>query len=100
MCLGKAVETFFNHLGESRRVRQWKLKVFNLVAQFRRNRERWAGQDESPPVAGKLLGYITHAAHDDWIIHVTMKVFENDCGVYGHGLQVTENLGGFKCVSD
>ena len=89
---------FVDDLTQAQFVRQRKLQEFDQAAQFRRNRDRRRGDDDGAPVGGELLSYVAQPAHHDRVVHVTMKIFENEGRFERHRLQIAERLGGFLAV--
>ena len=58
------------------------------------------GQDQSAAVGRKFLSHIPQAADDHRIIHVAMKIFQNEGSLDRDGFKVGQRLSRFAAVVD
>ena len=81
-------------------VGQREIEVFDQRFQFRWDGDFGRGDDYGAPVGGELLAHIAQAAHYDRIVHVTVKIFQDEDGFDGHRLHIGQSLRGLTRVVD
>ena len=89
---------FVDDLAQTLLVRQGQFEELDQAAQLRRNRDRRRSDDDGATVGGELLPHVAQPPDHDRVVHVAMKVFENECRFERHRLQVAERLGWFLAV--
>ena len=79
---------------------QREIEVLDQRGEFRGDGDFGRGDDDCPTVGGELLAYVAQAAHDDGVVHVAVKVFQDEDGFERRRLHVGEGLHGFAGVVD
>ena len=96
--LRKARECVVNDFVQALAIGQGQIEILHQRCQFGGHSYLGSGDDHGAAVGGKLLADIAQAAHDDRIVHVAMKVFEDKDGFDRHRFHVGQSLHGFARV--
>ena len=85
-------------LGQAVTIGEWEIEVLDQRGEFGRHGELGRRDDDRTAIGGELLAYVAETADDDGVVHVAVKIFQDDYGFDCHRLHVGEGLHGFARV--
>ena len=87
-----------NHLVQTLAIWQREIEILDQSCELRWHPYFWSSDDHRAPVGGKLLAYIPQPADNHGIIHMTVKILEDEHRLDRHRLHICQRLHGLARV--